>query len=470
MGIVSRLTGKEGTSLQKLPAAVQQASQSDRQRTKDQSTSKVLKYLDDYRSANDAKALRDEGYEIDYDRLVGVGKNSAVFLAHSTSATPPPADKDGQRPLYTPGYDIAAKVVAKKWINKKRPSKTRTGNLKLALALGQTKPENNILKVIDVFKTAERIFIFMQYCAYGNVISFIRRNGQVSSKLTQRWSNQMATALCFLHKFHVAHRNYKLENVLIDENLNAKLTGFGLSKFCIDLQTKQPVLSRTICGSEPYLAPEMLKEAKDRYYDPKQADVWAFGVGVFLCSTRRYPFEADNLRALKAEQSARRYMERDSKHRLTVPVRDLLNQIFTIDPNQRPTMQELLNQSAWLSQAPEPLVSSRQSPGAAPRSPGPTDLARSDISAVSGPAQRPAQRPVQHNPQRATHDHQHQRQHQSPRTGPVTRVVHATNKALLDNKTESGAGQDQLSPVVPVAHPATDALPHPGAQEPSYRD
>lgn len=314
-----------------------------------EATSKVIKYIDDFRSANDIKALQEEGYEIDYDRLVGVGSNSAVFLAHSVTSQPPPLDKNGQRPLYTPGYDVAVKVVVKKWIDSKRPLKTRTGNLKLALALGRTDPENNILKVIDVFKTPERIFIFMQYCAYGNVISFIRRNGNVPSRLAQRWSAQMAISLAFLHKFHIAHRNYKLENVLIDDNLNAKLTGFGLSKFCVDLQTKQQLLSRTICGSEPYLAPEMLREAAERYYDPKEADVWAFGVGIFLCVTKRYPFEADSLRALKAEQLNCRYLERDTKKRIKGPIKKLLDMIFVIDPIARARMDDICQRSVWLN-------------------------------------------------------------------------------------------------------------------------
>lgn len=329
----------------------------DNKQYKEGTINKLLKNIDDYRSPADIQSLRDEGYEIDYERLVGAGLNSAVFLAHSINAPQPPVDKDGKRQPYAPGYDMAAKIVSKKLLSNKRPMKTRTGNLKLALALGQTKPENNILKVIDVFKTPERIFIFMQYCTFGNMISFIRRNGQVSTKLAQRWAGQMAIALNFLHKFQVAHRNYKLENVLIDENLNAKLSGFGLSKFCVDIQTKQPILSRTICGSEPYLAPEMLKEVSERYYDPKQADVWAFGVGVFLCVTKRYPYEAENFRALKAEQLMGRYIERDSKNRLTPPIKELLHQTFIIEPNQRPSMQDLCSTNTWLNVASQVSVS-----------------------------------------------------------------------------------------------------------------
>lgn len=426
-------------------AAAAQTAQADKQARQDTVASKVLKYLDDYRSANDIKALREEGYEIDYDRLVGVGANSAVFLAHSVNAPAPPVDRSGRRPLYTPGYDVAAKVVAKKWINSRQPLKIRTGNLKLALALGQTKAENNILKVIDVFKTPDRIFIFMQYCAYGNVISFIRRNGPVPSKLAQRWSAQMAVALSFLHKFHVAHRNYKLENVLVDENLNAKLTGFGLSKFCVDLQSKQPIFSRTICGSEPYLAPEMLRESRERNYDPKQADVWAFGVGVFLCVTRRYPFEADSLRALKQEQLARRYMERDTRRRLRAPVRDLLNAIFTIEPSQRPTMQEIYSQSSWLSVGTiGSIVVTQPPPG-----PGPCAPAASPKTPERSPRLENSGNLPPRSPKPAT---------PLPSKGRAPTVSEIQTSAR-NTPDQNSLPKDKLSPVVPVAYPASDALP-----------
>lgn len=314
-----------------------------------EATIKVIRSLDEFRSPIDLKPLYEEGYEIDFDRLVGVGQNSAVFLAHTANAPAPQLDKFGQKPLYTPGYDIAAKIIIKKWIDTKRPIKTRTGNLKLALALGRSGPDHHILKVIDVFKTPERIFIFMQYCAYGNVISFIRRNGHIPEQLVQRWSSQMAASLTFLHKFQIAHRNYKLENILIDENLNAKLTGFGLSKLCIDLKTKSPLYSKTICGSEPYLAPEMLVEPEERAYDPRSADVWAFGVGIFLSITRRYPFEADNLRSLKQDISNLKYLERDKRKRIKAPIRQVLSMTFILDPKERTQMKDLCDNCPWLN-------------------------------------------------------------------------------------------------------------------------
>lgn len=424
------------------PASASNRSMTSFDRRTREATSRVIKYLQDFKSPADIKALNEEGYEIDYDRLVGVGTNSAVFLGHLINSPAPPLDKNGRKPLYTPGYDMAVKVVVKKWIDSKRPLKTRTGNLKLALALGKTDAENNILKVIDVFKTPERIFLFMQYCAYGNVISFIRRNGRVPERLAQRWSSQMAVSLAFIHRFHIAHRNYKLENVLIDENLNAKLTGFGLSKFCIDLVTKQPLHSKTICGSEPYLAPEMLRESVDRSYDPKLADVWAFGVGVFLCFTKRYPFEADNLRALKQEQVNGKYLDRDTKKRLRTPVRNLLNAIFVVEPSERPQMQDLISRSSWLNFG-NPELSK-------PRTP------------VSPQAPRTGKQTT------TIHDTRQTRLTKRPAPDMVGRLKPDTSNqpAQADNSTSQSRSlgketkYEDLAPITPQAYQAEDALPY----------
>lgn len=108
-----------------------------------------------------------------------------------------------------------------------------------------------------------------------------------------------------------------------------------------------------IC-SKPYLAPEMLKDASERLYDSRQSDVWAFGVGVFLSLTRRYPFEdSDDINALKKEQLARKYLEKDRHNRLSPPVRILINACFEIDPNIRPTMDDLCQHFPWLAGAGE---------------------------------------------------------------------------------------------------------------------
>lgn len=88
----------------------------------------------------------------------------------------------------------------------------------------------------------------------------------------------------------VVHRDLKLENILMDSEMNVKIVDFGFSKFF----RHNKVLSAS-CGSREYAAPELL--AGRKYVGPP-VDVWSCGVILYILFCGRLPFDSADVSEL----------------------------------------------------------------------------------------------------------------------------------------------------------------------------
>jgi serine/threonine protein kinase len=93
---------------------------------------------------------------------------------------------------------------------------------------------------------------------------------------------QLFSALDFLHKRHLAHRDVKLENIMVSEKNRVKLIDFG---FAIQLDSDTMVTG--IVGTLKYIAPEVYTEDK---YCAHKADCWAALICTFSIYFGFLPF------------------------------------------------------------------------------------------------------------------------------------------------------------------------------------
>lgn len=99
--------------------------------------------------------------------------------------------------------------------------------------------------------------------------------------------SRVARALEFAHQRGVLHRDIKPSNILIDENLQPRLTDFGLSKLT-GRETSGLTLSSAVLGTPGYLAPEQAAGRADEV--TTAADVYGLGATLYELLTGRTPF------------------------------------------------------------------------------------------------------------------------------------------------------------------------------------
>jgi serine/threonine protein kinase len=98
---------------------------------------------------------------------------------------------------------------------------------------------------------------------------------------------QICDGVDYLHSMGLAHRDLKLDNCVMTTENVVKLIDFGTATVFHYPGNKIQKCSGVV-GSDPYLAPEVLKRDE---YDPRKTDVWSVAM-IFLCMIlRRFPWK-----------------------------------------------------------------------------------------------------------------------------------------------------------------------------------
>ncbi|CAO2607323.1 Sperm motility kinase Z [Lemmus lemmus] len=122
----------------------------------------------------------------------------------------------------------------------------------------------------------------MEYHQGKDLVMLIREVGCLKEEEAKPIFSQLASAVHFLHERRIAHRDIKLENILLGEGGKVKLCDFGLAT-----QLREGQMLEELWGTLPYLAPEILAGTP---YDGMAGDMWSLGVVLYVLVTGRLPY------------------------------------------------------------------------------------------------------------------------------------------------------------------------------------
>ena len=154
---------------------------------------------------------------------------------------------------------LAVKSVNTSYIKEKDAFNKLTSEINLLSAIRHP----NIVKLYEVLKPnssdppLDYYLMFMELCTGGDLLHFVRKRRKVPEKLAKQFMKQIISALGYLHHQNIAHRDIKLENILLDNLGQIKLCDLGIS-LALPKPPKEQMMFDS-CGTPAYMAPEVIR-------------------------------------------------------------------------------------------------------------------------------------------------------------------------------------------------------------------
>lgn len=263
--------------------------------------------------ATSEQILRNYHYEI--KEKLGAGAFSDVYCAINHKR---------------PDRNIAVKIIDLSSLNEKYLHKFLPRELQ---SLKEVQHEY-VIKIYDIFRMMNRIFIFMEKATKGDLTKYLRKlHKPMEEPKACKWFYQMCCVLAYMHDFlHIAHRDIKIDNILITEEGNIKLTDLGFSRHVLHGDDNEPEKCSTWCGTRPYLSPQIISKTP---YNAFKADVWALAVVLFTMLNNKYIFHYEDRKVMYREHQDKLFIAGRFGSHLSEEAKNLMMAMFEFDEAAR---------------------------------------------------------------------------------------------------------------------------------------
>ncbi|KAG0189407.1 serine/threonine-protein kinase KIN2 [Apophysomyces sp. BC1034] len=196
----------------------------------------------------------------------------------------------------------------------------------------------NIVALKDLVVLGRYMYILMDYVDGAQLLTYIVNNKRLAENRARDIARQVVSALDYMHRNSIVHRDLKVENILVDKRGLVKIIDFGLS----NLFAPEKMLT-TYCGSLYFAAPELLRAQP---YRGPEVDIWSLGVVLFVMVTGSVPFDDNNMPAMH-DKIKRGHVMYPSY--ISDSLYHLLRHMFITNPSERIILADIIRHP-WLNQ------------------------------------------------------------------------------------------------------------------------
>ena len=258
-------------------------------------------------------------YFIFKDKQIGKGGSSVVYLGE---------DEKQKK--------FAIKVTSKNL--KANPSKKIYDYVKEEVSILKRIHSKYIVTTYEVIESRNKIYIIMEYMSAGSVLNILELMDE--NKIKQ-YTRDLICAVEHCHEIaNVIHKDINVNNILINQDGEAKLCDFGISEPFED--NNDLLLSK---GPSTYTPPE--KKCQEKYKG-KPADIYLIGLTLFHMVFKR-PLFTDFGNLTTNDYKNITIPKKDNKNReINKNLYDLIESLLKFNPEERPTLSKL-KKDPWLT-------------------------------------------------------------------------------------------------------------------------
>jgi tetratricopeptide (TPR) repeat protein/tRNA A-37 threonylcarbamoyl transferase component Bud32 len=144
----------------------------------------------------------------------------------------------------------------------------------------------NVCQMYDLNREEGTHYITMEYVHGEDLKRLIRKMGQMSAGQVISIAMQVCEGMAEAHRLGVVHRDLKPQNIMVDEEGNARIMDFGIAR---SVKGKGITGAGVMIGTPEYMSPEQV-EGKE---SDQRSDIYSLGVILYEMVTGRVPFEGD---------------------------------------------------------------------------------------------------------------------------------------------------------------------------------
>ncbi|KAI5938221.1 Serine/threonine-protein kinase PLK3 [Manis javanica] len=225
------------------------------------------------------------------------------------------------------GNAYAVKVISQSRITKPNQREKILNEIELHRGL----QHRHVVHFSHHFEDADNIYIFLELCSRKSLAHIWKARHTLLEPEVRYYLRQILSGLKYLHQRGILHRDLKLGNFFITENMELKIGDFGLATRLEPPEHRK----KTICGTPNYVAPEVLQ----RQGHGPEADVWSLGCVMYTLLCGSPPFETVDL---KETYRCIKQVHYTLPASLSLPARQLLAAILRASPQDRPSIDQIL--------------------------------------------------------------------------------------------------------------------------------